>query len=61
LDEERAAELRRVAAEEGRSMQQTALRAIDEYVSRHGRADRITALAREAAADYPETVRRLGE
>lgn len=42
-------------------MQQTALRAIDEYVSRRGRADRITGLARDAAAKYPETLRRLGE
>jgi hypothetical protein len=61
LDEERAAELRRAASEDGRSMQQTALRAIDEYLARRGRASRVTELARQAAADYPETLRRLGE
>ncbi len=61
LDEELANELRRVAGEEGRSMQQTALRAIDEYLTRHGRLAQVTALARNAGRQYPETLRRLGE
>jgi hypothetical protein len=61
LDPERAAELRRAANEDGRSMQQTAIRAIDEYLARRGRSSHITELARQAAIDYPETLRRLGE
>lgn len=61
LDEATSEALRDQAQAEGRSVHQTVLIAIDEYLARHRRSQRIDALAREAAAEYPEVLRRLGE
>lgn len=49
------------AQADGRSVHQTVLVAIDEYLTRHRRSQRIEVLAEQAAADYPEVLRRLGE
>jgi plasmid stability protein len=61
LDDELSEALRLRASAEGRSVHQTVLIAIDEYLKRHQREQRIEALAAQAAADYPEVLRRLGE
>lgn len=61
LDEATAQALRENAESDGRSVHQTILIAIDEYLARHRRSQRIDTLAREAASDYPEVLRRLGE
>jgi len=61
LDDELAEALRDRASADGRSVHQTVLLAIDEYLSRRQRGQRIEALATQAAADYPEVLRRLGE
>ncbi len=61
LDEATADALRDQAQSDGRSVHQTVLIAIDEYLARHRRGQRIDALARAAASDYPEVLRRLGE
>lgn len=61
LDEATTNALRDQALADGRSIHQTVLIAIDEYLGRHRRSQRIDALARQAAADYPEVLRRLGE
>ena len=61
LDEATADALRDQAQSDGRSVHQTVLIAIDEYLARHRRSRQIDALAREAASDYPDVLRRLGE
>ncbi len=61
LDEKTTSALREQAQADGRSIHQTVLIAIDEYLARHRRSQHIDALAREAASDYPEVLRRLGE
>ena len=61
IDEATSEALRDQAESDGRSVHQTILIAIDEYLTRHRRSQRIDALAREAASDYPEVLRRLGE
>ncbi len=61
LDEATADALRQRAQADGRSVHQTVLLAIDEYLVRHQRSQTISALAERAAADYPEVLRRLGE
>ena len=61
LDESTAEALRERAQADGRSVHQTVLIAIDEYLTRQRRSQAIWALAEQAAADYPEVLRRLGE
>ena len=61
LDGELDAELTALAKAEHLSKQQIVGRALREYLDRNRRVVRITDLARQAAADYPETLRRLGE
>jgi predicted transcriptional regulator len=61
LDDELADALRSRATADGRSVHQTVLLAIDEYLKRRQRGQRIESLATQAAADYPEVLRRLGE
>jgi plasmid stability protein len=61
LDDATSAALRERAAADGRSVHQTVLLAIDEYLTKHRRDQRIESLARQAATDYPEVLRRLGE
>lgn len=61
IDEATAQALRTRAQADGRSVHQTVLIAIDEYLTRQQRSQRILALAEQAATDYPEVLRRLGE
>ncbi|MGI8592033.1 MAG: CopG family transcriptional regulator [Nakamurella sp.] len=61
LTDELTEALRDAAAADGRSMQQTAALAIERYVAERRHTAAVTALATEAAAEYPETLRRLGE
>ena len=61
LDDQTASALRDRAEADGRSVHQTVLLAIDEYLQRHRRDQRVESMARQAAADYPEVLRRLGE
>jgi plasmid stability protein len=61
LDDATADALRVRASADGRSVHQTVLLAIDEYLGKQRRNQRIEALATQAAADYPEVLRRLGE
>ncbi|MEO9010687.1 MAG: CopG family transcriptional regulator [Nakamurella sp.] len=61
LDDELDAQLTAVAAAERLSKQQVAVRALESYLQRHAHTDRVRALATAAAAEYSETLRRLGE
>ena len=61
LDEAQTEALRRRAEREGRSMQQVALAAIDEYLL-HAEDDELTdRLAERGAARFADLLRRLGE
>ena len=61
LDDSTAEALRERASADGRSVHQTVLLAIDEYLARRQRDVHIEHLATKAASDFPETLRRLGE
>ena len=61
LDDATADALRDRAAAEGRSVHQTVLVAINQYLAKHERDQRVESLALQAAADYPNALRRLGE
>lgn len=61
IDEATAQALRARAQADGRSVHQTVLIAIDQYLTRQQRSQRISVLAEQAATDYPEVLRRLGE
>ena len=61
LDDATAKALRDRAEADGRSVHQTVLLAIDEYLVKHRRDQRIESLAAQAAADYPAVLQRLGE
>ncbi len=61
LDDSTADALRERASADGRSVHQTVLLAIDEYLSRRQRDVHVEQLATKAASDFPETLRRLGE
>lgn len=61
LDDELDAKLTELARRERMSKQQFVIKTLDEVVAASARRDRIGALADRAAADYPETLRRLGE
>jgi hypothetical protein len=61
LSDEQAEALRRRAEKEGRSMQQVALSAVDEYLL-HAEDDELTdRLAERGAQRFAELLRRLGE
>lgn len=61
LRDEQAAALRRRAQREGRSMQQVALTALDEYL-RRARDDEVTTrLAEHGTERFGALLRRLGE
>jgi predicted transcriptional regulator len=61
LDDEQAEALRRRAEREGRSMQQVALSAVDEYLERAEDDERTDRLAERGAERFAELLRRLGE
>jgi len=61
LDDSTADALRDRANADGRSVHQTVLLAIDEYLARRQRDVHVEQLATKAASDFPETLRRLGE
>jgi predicted transcriptional regulator len=61
LSDEQASALRRRAEKEGRSMQQVALAAVDEYLLRAGDDELTERLARRGAERFAELLRRLGE
>lgn len=53
--------LRTRAAAEHTSMQDIALRAVDEYIERHSREDLVRGLGQRIKVDYADALRRLGE
>ena len=61
LDDEQAEALRRRAEREGRSMQQVALSAVDEYLERAEDDELTDRLAERGAERFAELLRRLGE
>jgi plasmid stability protein len=61
LTDEQAAALRRRAAKEGRSMQQVARTALDDYLVRVEDDERTDELAERGAQRFSELLRRLGE
>lgn len=61
LTEKQAAALDAAAKREGRTKTAIAKLAIDEYITRHGRAERRTRLLEEIVADNAAVLRRLGD
>jgi predicted transcriptional regulator len=61
LSDEQQEALKARAARERTSMQDIALRAVEEYIERHSRADLIRAYTERTKADYAEALRRLAE
>jgi predicted transcriptional regulator len=61
LSDEQTEALRRRADKEGRSMQQVARTALDEYLLRTGDDELTDRLADQGARRYAELLRRLGE
>ena len=61
LNEEQTAALRRCAEREGRSMQQVALAALDDYLLRTEDDELTERLAERGAERFAELLRRLGE
>jgi predicted transcriptional regulator len=61
LSDEQTDALRRRADREGRSMQQVALSALEEYLLRADDDERTDRLAERGAQRYAELLRRLGE
>ena len=61
LTDEETEALRRQADSEGRSMQQVAKAALEEYLARNGDDEFTLELARAAAVRFSEGLRRLGE
>lgn len=61
LSDEQTDALRRRAEAEGRSMQQIALRAIDDYLQRVSEDELTDALAEKGAQRFADLLRRLGE
>jgi plasmid stability protein len=61
LTDEQAEALRRRADKEGRSMQQVARAALDEYLVRTEDDELTDRLAEQGAKRYAELLRRLGE
>ncbi|MEV0821333.1 CopG family transcriptional regulator [Nonomuraea rubra] len=61
LSDEQTEALRKRAEAEGRSMQQIALRAIDDYLQRVSDDELTDALAQKGAQRFADLLRRLGE
>jgi predicted transcriptional regulator len=61
LSDEQTEALRARAEKEGRSMQQLALSAVDDYLLRAEDDDLTDRLARQGAGRFAELLRRLGE
>ena len=61
LTDEQTAALRARAVREGRSMQQVALAALDDYLLRTDDDELTEQLAEQGARRYAELLRRLGE
>jgi predicted transcriptional regulator len=61
LTDEQATALRARAEKEGRSMQQVAISAVDEYLLRVEDDELTDRLAEEGAQRFAELLRRLGE
>jgi predicted transcriptional regulator len=61
LSDDQAEALRRRADREGRSMQQVALSALEEYLLRADDDERTDRLAEKGAQRYAELLLRLGE
>ena len=61
LNDEQQEALKVRAEVERTSMQDVALRAVEEYIERHSRADLIGAYTERTKADYAEALRRLAE
>jgi plasmid stability protein len=61
LTDEQAEALRARAGKEGRSMQQVARSALDEYLLRAEDDERTDRLAQQGAQRFAELLRRLGE
>jgi predicted transcriptional regulator len=61
LSDEQTEALRKRAEVEGRSMQQVALRAIDDYLQRVSDDELTDALAEKGAQRFADLLRRLGE
>ena len=61
LTDEQTAALRARADREGRSMQQVARAALDDYLLRTDDDELTDQLAKQGAARYAELLRRLGE
>jgi predicted transcriptional regulator len=61
LNDEQADALRKRAEREGRSMQQVALSAIDEYLFRVHDDELTDRLAEQGATRFADLLRRLGE
>ena len=61
LTDEQAAALRHRAEKEGRSMQQVARAALDDYLVRAEDDERTDRLAERGAERFSELLRRLGE
>ncbi|MEV0995071.1 CopG family transcriptional regulator [Nonomuraea sp. NPDC050202] len=61
LSDEQTEALRKRAEAEGRSMQQIALRAIDDYLQRVSDDELTDALAEKGAQRFADLLRRLGE
>jgi predicted transcriptional regulator len=61
LNDEQADALRRRAEREGRSMQQVALSAVDEYLERAEDDELTDRVAERGAERFAELLRRLGE
>ena len=61
LTDEQSEALRRRAEREGRSMQQVALSAVDDYLARTENDELTDRLAERGAERFAELLRRLGE
>ncbi|GAB2455555.1 hypothetical protein GCM10027187_24780 [Streptosporangium sandarakinum] len=61
LSDDQAEALRRRADKEGRSMQQVALHAIEEYLARAADDDLTDEIAERGARRFADLLRRLGE
>jgi len=61
LDEKTHQALRERAAREGRSMQDVARAAVDEYLVRHAQRDELDRVLDEQLPRYEDALRRLGQ
>lgn len=59
LPQELHDQVRRIASEERRSLTQTLIVAVEEYVARHHRVARVDALSKRIVAEDAELLRRL--